>query len=192
MEEYMRLSGVRVPPFITTLGLMLLLATALAACSSSTGGAAPNSTVSSSNGGTGGGTIGPGGVLPATATPTTSVASPGTGEGGIAEFCSGPADIEAPLPASIPSYPNAQARISKISGGDGIFGLCTADSTNQVLSYYLAQLPGKGWQKITQNTIFSTQQIQAAQGNGYVTITIEPDGQLSNTTDIIIQTSGVS
>ncbi|MGO8948184.1 MAG: hypothetical protein ACLQUY_11070 [Ktedonobacterales bacterium] len=185
----MRLFGVKISPFITTLGLILLLATALIACSSSTGGVTSNSTASTGNrGGTGGAP----GVLPPTATPTTSIASPGTGEGGIAEFCSGPADVESSLPASIPSYPNAEMRISKTSGGDGIFGLCTADSTNQVLDYYLAQLPSKGWQQISHNSIFSTEQIQATNGNGYVTITIEPDAQLANTTDIIIQTSGVS
>ena len=83
-------------------------------------------------------------------------------------------------------------RISKTSGGEGIFGLCTADSTSEVLDYYLAQLPGDGWQQIQHNTILSTEQIQATKGNGYVTITIEPDGQLSNTTDIIIQTSGIA
>jgi hypothetical protein len=132
------------------------------------------------------------GALPPTVTPTTSIASPGTGEGGIAEFCSGPADIESALPASIPLYPNAHLNVSRMSGGNGLFGLCSADSTNKVVSYYLAQLPSKGWQQIVHNTILEAAQIQATRGSGYVTITIQPDSQLSSTTDIIIQTSGVS
>jgi hypothetical protein len=83
-------------------------------------------------------------------------------------------------------------RVSKIAGGSGVFGLCTADPTSAVLSFYLAQLPATGWQQITHNSIVSVQQIQATKGSGFLTITIEPDGQLSSTTDIIIQTSGVS
>jgi hypothetical protein len=73
-----------------------------------------------------------------------------------------------------------------------VFGLCTGDPTSAVLNFYLTQLPAKGWQQITDNTIVSVEQIQASKGNGFVTITIEPDGQLASVTDIIIQTSGVS
>jgi hypothetical protein len=73
-----------------------------------------------------------------------------------------------------------------------VFGLCTGDSISAVLNFYLAQLPAKGWQQITDNTIVSVEQIQASKGSGFVTITIEPDGQLASVTDIIIQTSGVS
>jgi hypothetical protein len=189
----MRLCGVRIPLYITTIGLLLLLPATIVACSSSTTSTAAGGTTSPAGSGTGtGNASGTPGVLPATVTPTTSIASPGTGEGGIAEFCSGPADIESTLPASIPSYPNAQIRVSKISGGDGLFGLCTPDTTTEVVDYYLAELPSKGWQHIVHNTILEAGQIQATKGNGYVTITVQPDGQLSNTTDIIIQTSGVS
>ncbi len=189
----MRRCGFRIFCFILPLSLTLLLATALVACASNPGGAISTATALDQRGGGSGGTAaGSPAVIAATPTPTTSIASPGTGEGGIAEFCSGTSDIESSLPASIPAYPNAQIRISRTSGGNGIFGLCTADSSAQVLTYYLAQLPDKGWQQIKNNTILTTEQIQAAQGTGYITITIEPDGQLSNTTDIIIQTSGVS
>jgi hypothetical protein len=194
VESSMRRRGVRIPLYITTLVLLLLLSTTIVACSgggsSTAGGAATISAGGTAGAGGGGGGIP--GALPPTVTPTTSIASPGTGEGGIAEFCSGPADIESALPASIPPYPNAQIRVSKISGGNGLFGLCTADSTSKVVSYYLSQLPSKGWQQIAQNTILEAAQIQATRGSGYITITIQPDGRLSSTTDIIIQTSGVS
>jgi hypothetical protein len=189
----MRLRGIRIPRCITT--VVLLLSIAIVACSGGGGpgtaaGGATNPAAGTT--GTGGGVGGAPGALPPTVTPTTSIASPGTGEGGIAELCSGPVDIESALPASIPLYPNSHLRVSKISGGSGLFGLCTADSTNEVVSYYLAQLPSKGWQQLVHNTILEATQIQATKGSGYVTITIQPDGQLSNTTDIIIQTSGVS
>jgi hypothetical protein len=190
----MRVCGVRVPLYITTLVLLLLLSTAIVACSNGGSGTAGGAASNPAGGttGTGGGVSGTPDALPPTVTPTTSIASPGTGEGGIAEFCSGPADIESALPASIPKYPNAQLHVSKISGGNGLFGLCTADSANEVVSYYLAQLPSKGWQQIVHNTILAAAQIQATRGSGYVTITVQADGQLSNTTNIIIQTSGVS
>jgi hypothetical protein len=190
----MRLCGVRVPLYIPSIVLLLLLSIAIGACSSGGSGTAGGVATNPAGGttGTGGGVNGTPGALPPTVTPTTGIASPGTGEGGIAEFCSGPADIESTVPTSIPPYPNAQLRVSKISGGNGLFGLCTADSTNKVVSYFLAQLPSKGWQQIVHNTILEAAQIQATRGSGYVTITIQPDGQLSNTTDIIIQTSGVS
>lgn len=185
--------GVRVSALVSTIGLLLLVAIALVACSpGETGGAPPGVTTPLGSGGTGGSNGTPIASLPATVTPTTGVASPGTGEGGIAEFCANTPDVESPLPASIPSYPHAEMRVSKISGGSGVFGLCTGDPTSAVLSFYLTELPAKGWQQINQNTIVTVEQIQASKGNGFVTITIEPDGQLSNVTDIIIQTSGVS
>src|SRR5215472_5837582 len=127
VESSMRLCRVRVPLYITTIVLLLLLSTAIVACSNGGSGTAGGRASNPAGGtaGTGGGVSGTPGALPPTVTPTTSIASPGTGEGGIAEFCSGPADIESALPASIPPYPNAHLRVSRISGGDGLFGLCT-------------------------------------------------------------------
>ena len=190
----MRLIAVRRPLYITTGTLLTLVALAIAACSGGGAGGALSGTPAP--GGNGTSIAGPNGTplgeLPPTVTPTTSVASPGAGEGGIAEFCANLPDVESPLPASIPSYPNAKMRISKISGGSGLFALCTGDPTSSVQNFYLAQLPIKGWQKIAYNTILQVQQIQASKGGGSLTITIEADGQLSNTTDIVIQTSGVS
>ena len=190
----MRLIAIRRPLYITTGTLLTLAALALAACS---GGNAPGTqTGTTAPGGNGTSIAGPNGTpigaLPPTATPTTSIASPGAGEGGVAEFCANPPDVESPLPASIPSYPNAKMRISKISGGSGLFALCTGDPISSVQSFYLAQLPSTGWQQIVHNTILQVQQIQASKGSGFLTITIEADVQLSNTTDIVIQTSGVS
>ncbi|PWT79083.1 MAG: hypothetical protein C5B60_00260 [Chloroflexi bacterium] len=186
----MRLCSARVLLYITTILLLSLLPIAIVACASSGSGSATNP--AGGRTGTGGSVSGTPGALPPTVTPTTSIASPGTGEGGIAEFCASPPDVESSLPASIPSYPHAEMRVSKISGGSGVFGLCTKDPTSAVVSFYLAQLPAKGWQQITQNSIVSVKQIQASKGSGFLTITVEPDGQLSSTTDIIIQTSGVS
>jgi hypothetical protein len=190
----MLLIAVRRPLYIATGTVLTLVALGIAACSSGgAGGALPGT---SAPGGNGTSIAGPNatpiGALPPTVTPTTSIASPGAGEGGAAEFCANPPDVESLLPASIPSYPNAKMRISKISGGSGLFALCTGDPISSVQGFYLAQLPTKGWQQIVHNTILQVQQIQASKGTGFLTITIETDGQLSNTTDIVIQTSGVS
>ena len=190
----MLLIAVRRPLYITTGALLTLVALAIAACSGGgASGVASRTPVTGSNGTSIAGPNGtPIGALPSTATPTTGIASPGVGEGGVAEFCANSPDVESPLPASIPSYPHAQMRISKISGGSGLFALCSGDPTSSVQSFYLAQLPTKGWQQIVHNTILQVQQIQASKGGGFLTITIEADSQLSNTTDIVIQTSGVS
>jgi hypothetical protein len=190
----MLLIAVRRPLYITTGTLLTLVALAIAACSGS-GTGSPLSG-SAAPGGNGTSIAGPNGTaigaLPPTVTPTTSVASPGAGEGGAAEFCANPPDVESALPTSIPSYPNAKMRISKTSGGSGLFALCTGDPISSVQGFYLAQLPVKGWRQIVHNAILQVQQIQASKGSGFLTITIETDGQLSHTTDIVIQTSGVS
>lgn len=125
-------------------------------------------------------------------TPTVTP-KPGTGgQQGLAEFCAQPASVAVQLPASVPAYPNAQLRVSQTSAGDGIYGLCTADSVDAVASYYTAQLPAKGWQSPRSTTIQNVQQLTASQGNAQVIVTIEPDAQISGTTQIIILTSGVS
>jgi hypothetical protein len=190
----MLLIAVRRPLYITTGILLTLVALAITACSGGgTGGALSGKSAPGGNGTSIAGPNGtPLGALPPTVTPTTSVASPGAGEGGTAEFCANPPDVESSLPASIPSYPNARMRISKISGGSGLFALCTGDSISSVQSFYLAQLPVKGWQQIMHSTILQVQQIQASKSGGFLTITIEADVQVANTTDIVIQTSGVS
>lgn len=177
-----------------------LLMVAMALVAGCAGGGRAN-TSATQVGGTGTGTT-PGATMPdsglsATATvlaqTPTVTPKPGTGgQQGLAEFCAQPPSVATQLPASVPAYPNAQLRVSQTSGGNGIYGLCTSDSVSAVASYYAAQLPTKGWQQPQSTMIQNVQQLTASQGNAHVIVTIEPDAQISGTTQIIILTSGVS
>lgn len=181
--------------------VVALLATALllvmVGCS---GGSKGNNSATTGAGGSGGGgTTGLGtpdvGLL-ATATALaqtpTVTPKPGTGgQQGLAEFCAQPPSVATQLPANIPDYPNAELRVSQTSGGNGLYGMCTSDSVSAVASYYAAQLPAKGWRQVQSSSIQNVQQLTASQGNAHLILTIEPDAQLSGTTQIIALTSGL-
>ena len=124
------------------------------------------------------------------ATPTTgAVTTPGAQQG-TAEFCAGPANVAAQLPPSLPAYPGGRLSLGQNSGGNGIYGICTSDAVSTVAEFYAGQLPTKGWQQVSTVTNAGVEQVQAARGNAHVVITVEPDAQLSGTTDAIILTSG--
>lgn len=174
-----------------------LLALALLVIAGCSGGSKGNASATTSSGSGTTGLSTPDNALSATATvlaqTPTVTPKPGTsGVQGVAEFCAQPPSVAVQLPASIPAYPNAQLRVSQTSGGNGLYGMCTSDSVSAVASYYTAQLPAKGWQQVQSSTIQNVQQLTASQGNAHVILTIEPDAQLSGTTQIIILTSGLS
>lgn len=124
------------------------------------------------------------------ATPTPgAVTTPGAQQG-TAEYCAGSASVVAQLPASLPAYPGGQLRLGQNAGGNGIYGLCTSDAVTSVAQFYASQLPAKGWQQVSVVTNAGVEQLQAVRGNARVVITVEPDAQLSGTTDVIIVTSG--
>lgn len=178
---------------IALLALALLL---VAACAGGSQGTVSATTPGGSGSG-GSGTSTPVNGLSATATvlaqTPTATPKPGTGgQQGLAEFCSQPPSVSAPLPASVPSYPNAQLRVSQTSSGNGLYGLCTADSVDAVASFYTTQLPAKGWQQVKSTTIQNVQQLKTSQGNAQLILTIEPDSQVSGTTQIVILTTGLS
>jgi hypothetical protein len=175
--------------------LALALALLVAGCSGGSKGNASTTPGVPGGGSTGSST--PENGLSATATvlaqTPTVTPKPGTGgQQGLAEFCAEPPSVAVQLPASIPAYPNAQLRVSQTSGGNGLYGLCTTDGVSTVASYYTAQLPAKGWQQVQSATIQNVQQIMASQGNAQLILTIEPDAQVSGTTQIILLTSGLS
>lgn len=175
------------------LGLVALVLL-MAGCSGGSKGNA--STTATGSAGETPGLSTPDGALSATATALaltpTVTPKPGTsGVQGVAEFCAQPPSVAAQMPASIPAYPNAELRVSQTSGGNGLYGMCTSDSVSAVASYYTAQLPTKGWQQVQSSTIQNVQQLKASQGNAHVILTIEPDAQLSGTTQIIVLTSGL-
>lgn len=173
---------------------LVALALLMAGCSGGSKGNA--STTATGSSGETPGLSTPDGALSATATALaltpTVTPKPGTsGVQGVAEFCAQPPSVAAQMPASIPAYPNAELRVSQNSGGNGLYGMCTSDSVSAVASYYTAQLPTKGWQQVQSSTIQNVQQLKASQGNAHVILTIEPDAQLSGTTQIIVLTSGL-
>ena len=173
---------------LLALGLLMVVG-----CS---GGSKGNASATTGSGGGGTGLSTPDDALSATATvlaqTPTVTPKPGTGgQQGLAEFCAQPPSVAAPLPASIPPYPNAQLRVSQTSGGNGLYGQCTSDSVSAVASYYTAQLPAKGWQQVKSSTIQDIQQLTASQGKAQLILTIEPDAQVSGTTQIILLTSGL-
>lgn len=125
-----------------------------------------------------------------TVTPTTAAVTTPGAQQGTAEFCAASPNVSAQPPAGVPSYPGARLQLGQDADGSGIYGLCTGDSVSAVAQFYAAQLPAKGWQHIATSTNADVQQVQATKGSAHMVITIEPDSQLSGTTDVIILTSG--
>lgn len=162
---------------------------ALAACDAGAGsasGAAQSTSALSTASGTRVTGADVGAVTPTTAAVTTPGAQQGT-----AEFCAAAPSVSARLPTSVPSYPGAALRLGQSSGGSGIYGLCTGDSVTAVARFYATQLPAKGWQQVAMETNANVMQVQASKGSAHVIITVEPDSQLSGTTEIIILADGM-
>lgn len=169
--------------------VLLLTLLSLAACSGGEGGSslATPSVGAQATVAAGQGT----GTGQSLSTPTSfAVTTPGAQQG-TAEFCAASANVSAQLPASIPAYPSAQLRLGQSAGGSGIFGLCSGGSVAVVVQFYAAQLPANGWQQVTTTTNAGVQQVQATKGSAHVVITVEPDAQISGTTEIIIITTGM-
>jgi hypothetical protein len=172
-------------PSLLALGLLFLLL--LVGCSSGSGAAAPTATAGSA-------------TLPVqatsggqpTATPQlTPITTPGGQVGGSA-FCSRPASGgSTPLPASIPTYPNAQLHFGRSENGFGLYGLCTASPITAIVQFYTAQLPTKGWTQLQTNSLGDVEQVLATRNSAHVTITIQQDPQARAQNEIIIQTDGL-
>lgn len=122
-------------------------------------------------------------------TPTpTAISGPGA-QFGSSQFCSQKPNVSVQLPSSIPAYTGAELRLSEADGANSIYGLCTTASVSAVAQFYADQLPGKGWQQLQQNSNNPAAQVTAKRSGDSVTITVYPDAQISNETDIIIQLS---
>lgn len=127
-----------------------------------------------------------------TATVDTSTATPISGPGaqfGSSQFCSQKPSVSVQLPPTIPDYPNAQLRLSQADGANSIYGLCTTVAANTAIQFYADQLPAKGWLQMQRNNNDPVQQITAKRSGNNVTITVYPDAEIANETDIIIQLS---
>jgi hypothetical protein len=156
----------------------------LVACSSGGAAATPTST------GTGGAT--PPASQATSSGPTATPFGNGTpgGELGAADVCSATGNVSASLPSTIPIYPNAQMRVGSVNGSSGVFGLCIADTVQNVDAYYAVQLPNHGWQKVTDYTLDTSRQITASQTNTSLVLTILPDAAIPADVEVIIILSG--
>jgi hypothetical protein len=94
------------------------------------------------------------------------------------------------LPSNIPAYPNAKLSIGSTNGGSGVFGLCASDSVDAVTTFYAAQLPTHGWQKVTNTALETARQLTASQGNINLIVTILPDAAIQGKTEVLIIYSG--
>src|SRR5262249_27131996 len=129
------------------------------------------------------------GAPTATATPV-ELTTPGAPVG-IAGLCTLSPSVSAQLPASIPAYPHAQIRLGQSSGRSGLFGFCTRDGVAAVGTFYVSELPGAGWQLVSNTKIDATQQLMADRSTAHVIVTILPDSQVAGATDLVITTSGL-
>lgn len=165
-----------------------LAALTLAACDS--GSSSQVSMSGTASTGTTNATATAGGTATAAAdTPTpTPISGPGA-QFGSSQFCSQKPNVSVQLPPSIPAYPSAELRLSQADGANSIYGLCTTAAVSAAIQFYADQLPGKGWQQLQRNSNDPVEQITAKRSGSNVTITIYPDAQLANETDIIIQLS---
>jgi hypothetical protein len=165
------------------------LCLALAACSTGDNGATPTATTGS------GATVAAGTT---TASPTTQSGPTSTpfGNGtpgaqlGTTDVCSEPANSPSNLPSTIPAYPGAQIRVGSLNGNSGVFGLCIADTVQNVDTFYAAQLPTHGWQKVTDEALGTSRQLTASQGSTNLVLTISPDAAIPGDSQAIIIYSG--
>ena len=58
-------------------------------------------------------------------------------------------------------------------------------------TFYVSELPGAGWQLVSNTKIDATQQLMADRSTAHVIVTILPDSQVAGATDLVITTSGL-
>jgi hypothetical protein len=122
-------------------------------------------------------------------TPTIT-ALPGAGNlAGATDICTSPITVSTTLPAEIPPY-EGQLRLAQTNNGDGVYGYCSTASVDAITSFYTAQLPGKGWQKIQTFTNNATRNIIATRGSESLTITVSPDVVQTGSADLLIILQG--
>lgn len=120
----------------------------------------------------------------------TFTALPGAGNlAGATDICTSAINVSTTLPPEIPPY-NGQLRLAQTNNGDAEFGYCSGDSVDTITSFYAAQLPGKGWQKIQTFTNNATRNIIATRGNENLTITVSPDVIQTGSADLLIILTG--
>ncbi|HET9110754.1 MAG TPA: hypothetical protein VFN78_08015 [Ktedonobacterales bacterium] len=132
-------------------------------------------------------TLTPGGPATPTVTPL-----PGSANlAGATDICTTPVSVSTTLPPEIPPY-TGQLRLAQTSGGAAEFGYCSSDNVATITSFYVAQLPGKGWQNIQTFENNATRNIIATRGSENLTVTVSPDVVQTGSADLLIIETGRS
>lgn len=138
-------------------------------------GAAPTATVAPAN------TPTPGGPPTPTSTPLPGAAN----LSGETDICTAPISVTTTLLPEIPAY-NGQLRLAQSNNGNYEYGYCVSASVDTVAAFYIAQLPGKGWQNVQKFTNGSARNIIATRGGERLTITASPDTLQSGDVDLLV------
>lgn len=123
-------------------------------------------------------------------TPTITPLPGSNNLAGATDICTSPISVTTTLPAEIPPY-NGQLRLAETNNGAAEFGYCVGASVDTITAYYVAQLPGKGWQNIQTFTNDSTRNIIATRGSENLTITVSPDVVQVGNADLLIILTGM-
>lgn len=117
-----------------------------------------------------------------TATPTQVIVGGQGAQVGVNDICTAQAHITASVPSNVPAYPGAELRITE----SGEYGWCSSAAAGDIGAYYVAQLPGKGWQSVSGHALGTGQQVTALSGRTSLVATIMPDTRTIGKTNILI------
>jgi hypothetical protein len=171
------------------LGVAVLLCLTLAACAGASTDSLPPVVTGTAPTGTGTASVTT--SQPVTTPTPYDLGTPGAVLG-TTDACAVQGPPSASLPSNIPVYANAQMTIGSIKGSNGVFGLCSSDSVTTIDTYYSAQLPARGWQKVTDAPLANARQLTAQQAQTNLIVTILPDSRQDGKTNILIIFSGIS
>ena len=122
-------------------------------------------------------------------TPTITPLPGSANLSGATDICTSPISVSTTLLPEIPPY-NGQLRLAETSNGNAEYGYCASASVDTITSFYVAQLPGKGWQNIQTFTNSASRNIIATRGSEHLTITVSPDVVQTSNADLLIIVNG--
>lgn len=171
--------------WLALLLLALGLGATMAACGE-TGASATQPTPTSTNASAPAATSTAGGQPTPTFTPLPGAAN----LAGATDICTSPISVSTALLPEIPAY-DGQLRLAQVSNGNAEYGYCASASVDAIASFYVAQLPGKGWQNIQTFTNSASRNIIATRGDAeHLTITVSPDVVQTSNADLLIIVNG--
>ena len=123
----------------------------------------------------------PGGPPTPTSTPLPGAAN----LSGETDICTAPVSVSTQLLPEIPAY-YGQLRLAQSDNGNFEYGYCVSASVDTIAAFYIAQLPGKGWQNVQKFTNGAARNIIATRGGERLTITVSPDTLQTSNADLLI------